>query len=78
MTSARPIVVTGTHRAGTTWVGEMISKSPEVTYIHEPFNYPLWPQCPLTRHFSYITEQEEGPVRPHGGSPTTGSDDLLH
>ena len=62
MTSARPIVVTGTHRSGTTWVGEMISSSPQVTYVHEPFNYPLWPQCPLKRYFCCITEEEEGPV----------------
>ena len=34
----RPILVTGSHRSGSTWVGQMIARSPEVTYIHEPFN----------------------------------------
>jgi hypothetical protein len=34
---ARPILVTGTHRSGTTWVGEMLALSPTVHYVHEPF-----------------------------------------
>ncbi|MEM7114006.1 MAG: sulfotransferase [Chloroflexota bacterium] len=34
----RPILVTGSHRSGSTWVGQMIARSPEVTYVHEPFN----------------------------------------
>lgn len=38
MTSNRPILVTGSHRSGTTWAGEMISASSQVAYIHEPFN----------------------------------------
>src|SRR6476620_4378035 len=62
MPSARPIVVTGTHRSGTTWVGEMIATSPQVAYVHEPFNYPLWPQCPLKRYYSSVTEHDEGPL----------------
>jgi hypothetical protein len=33
-----PILVTGSHRSGTTWVGKMISLSPKVHYIFEPFN----------------------------------------
>lgn len=35
---ANPILVTGSHRSGSTWVGRMIAKSPSVGYIHEPFN----------------------------------------
>jgi len=34
----RPILVTGAHRSGTTWVGRIIGSSPEVGYIQEPFN----------------------------------------
>lgn len=34
----RPILVTGTHRSGSTWVGQMLSKARETGYIHEPFN----------------------------------------
>jgi len=37
MTSA-PILVTGSHKAGTTWVGEMLAASQRVGYISEPFN----------------------------------------
>ena len=34
----RPILVTGSHRSGSTWVGQMIAMAPMVGYIHEPFN----------------------------------------
>jgi len=34
----KPILVTGSHKSGTTWVGKMISLSNEIGYIHEPFN----------------------------------------
>ncbi|MFX0070557.1 MAG: sulfotransferase [Candidatus Hermodarchaeota archaeon] len=34
----KPILVTGSHRSGTTWVGKMLSLSPEVAYIREPFH----------------------------------------
>jgi hypothetical protein len=36
--SIKPILVTGSHRSGSTWVGKTISYSDEVYYIHEPFN----------------------------------------
>lgn len=39
----RPIVVTGIHRSGSTWVGNVIAKSSAVKYIHEPFNG----MCPM-------------------------------
>jgi hypothetical protein len=35
---APPILVTGSHRSGTTWVGKMLSLSPSIAYIHEPFS----------------------------------------
>lgn len=34
----RPILVTGSHRSGTTWVGQTLSIAPHTMYIHEPFN----------------------------------------
>jgi len=34
----RPILVTGGHRTGTTWVGRILSSSPNMTYISEPLN----------------------------------------
>lgn len=33
-----PILVTGAHRSGTTWIGNMLSQEPGMAYIHEPFN----------------------------------------
>jgi hypothetical protein len=56
--SVRPILVTGSHRSGTTWAGRMIANSKQVHYIHEPFNidktlgfgccranFPYWYTC---------------------------------
>ena len=34
----KPILVTGSHRSGSTWVGQMLSLSREVKYVSEPFN----------------------------------------
>lgn len=38
MTAIKPILVTGSHRSGTTWVGRMLAAAPSVIYIHELFN----------------------------------------
>jgi hypothetical protein len=32
------ILVTGSHRSGSTWTGNVIAKAQKVRYIHEPFN----------------------------------------
>jgi Sulfotransferase family len=34
----RAILVTGTHYSGTTWVGRVLARAPNVAYLHEPFN----------------------------------------
>ncbi|WP_115718802.1 sulfotransferase [Gallaecimonas mangrovi] len=34
----RPILVTGSHRSGTTWAGRNLALAPNTGYIHEPFN----------------------------------------
>ena len=36
--NSKPILVTGSHRSGSTWTGRIISAAPHVGYIHEPFN----------------------------------------
>jgi len=33
----RPILVTGSHRSGTTWIGQVLAADSSVAYIHEPF-----------------------------------------
>jgi len=37
----KAILVTGSHRSGSTWAGKMISSAQDVGYIHEPFNIKL-------------------------------------
>src|SRR5207302_7782755 len=42
-----PILVTGAIRTGTTWVGEVLARNPELEYVWEPYN-PLvraWPHA---------------------------------
>jgi hypothetical protein len=60
----RPILVTGAHRSGTTWVGTMLALSPRIGHIHEPFS-PITPpgvsSAPFDRFFRYVTEENEGP-----------------
>ncbi|MBW4575268.1 MAG: sulfotransferase [Aphanothece sp. CMT-3BRIN-NPC111] len=34
----KPILITGSHRSGSTWVGKMLAQSPSVRIINEPFN----------------------------------------
>lgn len=62
----KPILITGSHRSGTTWVGRMISASPQICYIHEPFTPKTkhWPgldnQNTNFKHwFTYITSENE-------------------
>ena len=38
MTDSTPILVTGAHRSGTTWVGRMLASNPQTAYISEPLN----------------------------------------
>jgi len=62
--TGRPLLVTGSNRSGTTWVGEALGQSDEVEYLHEPFNSSLWPRLLERRppgHFLYVCEDNEGP-----------------
>lgn len=59
-----PILVTGTPRSGSTWVGNVLALDRGAGYIHEPFNK----HCPAGRcragfrdAFTYITPETEGP-----------------
>jgi hypothetical protein len=38
-----PVLVTGSVRSGTTWVGRMLCLSRQLGYVHEPFNPSRWP-----------------------------------
>ncbi len=57
-----PILVTGAHRTGTTWVGKMLSTNPHTAYISEPLN--VWHRPGILRAdvkqwYVYITERNE-------------------
>lgn len=57
-----PILVTGSHRSGTTWAGRALELSREVCYIHEPFNpdrRPGWSGGRIPYWFMYIHEDNE-------------------
>lgn len=60
--AARPILVTGCHRSGTTWVGEMLAASSRVAHVHEPLNpaYRLsWLGAPPERPYLHITVDDD-------------------
>ncbi len=65
MNTIKPILVTGSHRSGSTWVGKTISYHPAIGYIHEPFNPVFYPHQAgvYTKRFdywfTYISEENE-------------------
>lgn len=67
---AKPILVTGSHRSGTTWIGKMISASPSVAYIHEPFNpciskiFPGICGIDFNYWYEYVTYENEAKYYP--------------
>ena len=62
-----PILVTGSHRSGSTWVGRMIARSRAVRYLHEPFNpdafVPGICQARFEREFTYVCADNADPYR---------------
>jgi len=67
MTPDNPILVTGAHRTGTTWVGKMLAASGEAAYISEPLNILHRPGVLLTptRYwYTYICKENEAEYLP--------------
>lgn len=61
-TECRPIVVSGSHKSGSTWVGKMLSLHPKVGYIHEPFSplrRPGISHSAFSRWFTYVYSTNE-------------------
>lgn len=63
----QPILVTGAHRSGTTWVGRMLASNPRTAYISEPLNvlhrrgvY----RADVKRWYTYITAENEDKYLP--------------
>ena len=62
MTSERPILVTGAHRTGTTWVGKMLAADSRTAYLSEPLNVwhrPGVMQAPVKDWYTYISLENE-------------------
>jgi hypothetical protein len=58
----RAILVTGSHRSGTTWVGKMIASHPRVVYLSEPFNHERQ-DSPVRYWFHHVTGRDEQAFR---------------
>ena len=62
-----PILVTGAHRSGTTWVGKMLAADSDVAYISEPLNVLHRPGvfgAKVSRWYQYICEENEAEFLP--------------
>jgi len=67
MINNRPILVTGAHRTGTTWVGKMLALSNQTAYISEPLNVLHRPGVlitPTRYWYTYITTDNEAEYLP--------------
>jgi hypothetical protein len=56
----QPILVTGSHRSGSTWVGRMLASAPGVGYISEPFSPNHRPglcRATFPHWFTYICDE---------------------
>jgi sulfotransferase family protein len=57
-----PILVTGTHRSGTTWVGKMLAADSRTAYISEPLNVLHRPgvlRAKVYKWYQYVCEDNE-------------------
>lgn len=64
---SQPILVTGAHRTGTTWVGKMLAAGRGVAYISEPLNVTHRPgvfRAPVSRWYTLINEENESAFLP--------------
>lgn len=65
--ASRPaILVTGSHRSGTTWVGRMLAAADGVAYVHEPFHPGGRPgvlDAGIERWFAYAPDLDEERLR---------------
>ena len=63
----RPILVTGAHRTGTTWVGKLLAADPASAYISEPLNVHHRPGvlgARVRRWYTYVCDENEGEYYP--------------
>lgn len=58
----RSILITGSFRSGSTWVGRMIASHPRVAYLAEPLNV-RQPPSPVRHFLPYVTRANEPAFR---------------
>jgi predicted metal-dependent HD superfamily phosphohydrolase len=61
-TTSSPLLVTGAHRSGTTWVGTMLAASGTYAYVSEPLNVHHRQgvlRAPVEHWYTYICEENE-------------------
>jgi hypothetical protein len=66
-TSPLPILVTGTHRSGTTWIGKMLAADSSTAYISEPLNVLHRPgvfRAKVKHWYQYICEDNQAEYIP--------------
>ena len=59
---SHPILVTGAHRSGTTWVGRMLAADANTAYVSEPLNVLHRPgifRAKVSRWYQYICDENE-------------------
>lgn len=62
-----PILVTGAHRSGTTWVGKMLAADAGTTYISEPLNVLHRPgvfRAKVNHWYQYVCDENESEYLP--------------
>ncbi|MFT3892297.1 MAG: sulfotransferase domain-containing protein [Anaerolineales bacterium] len=62
-----PILVTGAHRSGTTWVGRMLAADVNTAYVSEPLNVHHRPgvfRAQVSRWYQYICDENENEFLP--------------
>jgi len=64
MLPVKTVLVTGSPRSATTWVGRILVASLQLYYVHEPFNPDYGPGCGICNvkfdhHQTYVTEDNE-------------------
>ena len=67
MSISQPILVTGTHRSGTTWVGKMLAADSSTAYISEPLNVLHRPgvlRAKVKHWYQYVCEENEAEYLP--------------
>ena len=65
--TGKPILVTGAHRTGTTWVGRMLAANPATAYISEPLNVLHRPgvmRARVAHWYTYINAENEAEYLP--------------